>query len=465
MSKLDETDLMPYQTEGVARILAQNRLYLGDDPGLGKTAQVICAAKQLPQSILDRGILLIVPASLRMNWHHEWEMWGGPKCELYIMSYQEAAKDAQGLPPKKGQSRVGVLERQWGLVAFDEAHALKNTKSQRSKVLVRAVYKEEDEATGRDYWVRTEGVRADKIVFMSGTPILNQPSDIFNLLRHLDPNTWSSKTQFEQRYCDGHVDKFGRWDVSGISNEDELRRKLKPLLLRRRKKDVLTQLPAKRRQVIEIEIGKRDQASVNRMMYEMMGQGCSGMLTDSDEDLKWTVKAIEGDVEGKLFDHVARVRMETGVAKIKPFTDALIEQHSLGVLPKKLVVFAHHRKVIEEVTDALNKKGIKSSAYYGGMNDTAKHEVVRSFQDGDLQVFVGSIMAAGVGLTLTAADTCMILEPSYVPAENTQAEDRLHRIGATKPVLIQYIAAANTLDARVLSLVVDKMEMISKVLH
>lgn len=486
MSKLTEADLMAYQVEGVNRILSQDKLYLGDDPGLGKTAQIINAARKLPASTLAKGVLLIVPASLRINWHREWEIWDGPDCELHVLSYQAATKDAQKTCPsllskwwrdpanqdiinmkllphfELGKAEVGVLERTWGLAVFDEAHALKSTKSQRGRALVKSVYKEED-SNMREHWARTPGVRAERLVFLSGTPILNRPSDIFPLLRHLDDKEWSSKTRFEQRYCDAKVDKWGRWDASGLSNAKELREKLKPYLLRRRKKDVLTQLPAKRRQVIELELGKRDTKLTTKLMSELLGLGDSDILTDNDLDMIWTVKGMD-QLDGKLQDHVASIRRDVGKAKVKPFIETLIEQDGLDILPDKLVVFAHHREVIEQITDGLNTKGIKAAAYYGGMNDSDKDAVVQGFQKGDLQVFVGSIMAAGVGLTLTAADTCMILEPSYIPAENTQAEDRLHRIGAQKPVLIQYIAAANTLDARVLSLVVSKMEMISEVL-
>jgi len=119
---------------------------------------------------------------------------------------------------------------------------------------------------------------------------------------------------------------------------------------------------------------------------------------------------------------------------------------------------------LEELSEALNKKKIKTSIYYGGMNDAQKNEVVENFQNGDTQVFAGSIASAGVGLTLTAASTSIILEPSYVPAENIQAEDRIHRIGATSNVLIQYIALANSMDSRILGIVVDKMEMIKEVM-
>jgi len=477
LSKLSEADLMPFQVEGRDRILAQARVYLGDDPGLGKTAQIICALKHMPKAVLDMGVLIIVPASLRLNWHKEWKLWGGPDCEKYIISYNEATNDAQGKAPRKGAERIGVGTRTWGFVAFDEAHALKGGgKSQRSFALVKNCkqVKVMKMVQGQEVevkrFVHSIGVKALRIVMMSGTPMLNKPSDMFLMLRHLDPKNWSSKQHYELHYCDAGFDDWGRWQANGLSNAAELKDRLingdngaPGLVLRRMKKDVLKQLPAKRRQIVEIELGVRARGKISKIL--LAGAGMEKKLTDSDADMKYAVKLMEAfDVSHGLPGHVAEMRRELGISKIKPVLEALIEQHQLGILPKKLVLFAHHREVIEKIAEGLRAKGIKAQEYYGGMNDTKKNDVVEAFQTGDLQIFVGSIMAAGVGLTLTAASTAMIVEPSYVPAENTQAEDRIHRIGALHPVLIQYIVVGNTLDSRIMDLVINKMEMISMVL-
>jgi SNF2 family DNA or RNA helicase len=184
-------------------------------------------------------------------------------------------------------------------------------------------------------------------------------------------------------------------------------------------------------------------------------------ITDSVSDLAWEVESLD-EFEKLGVEHIAKIRAQLGEAKVDPTLDYILEQEQLGVLPHKLVIFAHHRKVIEKLVDALNFNGISASLYYGGMNDEQKNNVVQSFQHGETRVFVGSIVAAGVGLTLTVADTAIILEPSYVPAENVQAEDRLHRIGAQRPVLIQYITLANSLDHRILTLVVEKMKMVEE---
>lgn len=466
MATLGEADLLPYQAEGVDAIVNRRRLYLGDDPGLGKTAQVIIACANLPDRMLDKGVLIICPASLRLNWRAEWEKWGGPECELHIMSYQEATKDAQGKPPRKGRERVGIKERHWGLVCMDEAHALKSTKSQRGRALIFNIWKELKDAAEPELgeiFVRSEGVEGDRMVLMSGTPVLNKPVDIFPLIRHLDRKTWPSKSKFEQRYCDAHVDNFGRWNTDGSSNLSELKEKLTGpgLLLRRMKKDVLKDLPAKRRQIIPVTGRVGDTRKIQSILADIVSE--EPTLTDSDADLKWAVTAL-GELSSTKMGQVAELRQKLGIAKLEPALDYIMEQHKLGVLPEKLVIFAHHREVIEVLTKSLNQNGISAKKYYGGMSDDEKDQVVREFQTGSLQVFVGSIMAAGVGLTLTAADTAIILEPSYVPAENIQAEDRLHRIGAVNPVLIQYLVLANSLDARIMTVVTQKMEMISEIL-
>lgn len=466
MSVYGYLDLLPFQKEGVSAIVHRRRLYLGDDPGLGKTAQVIIACKGLDHQVLNKGVLIICPASLRLNWAKEWEMWGGPECELHIMSYQEATKDAQGKAPRKGQSRVGIKERQWGVVCVDEAHALKSTKSQRGRALLFSIWRELkdelDPEKGYEF-IRSEGIEGDYMIFLSGTPVLNKPVDIFPLIRHLDRKAWPSKSKFEMRYCDAHTDKFGRWNTDGASNLAELKDKLvgSGLLLRRLKKNVLTQLPAKRRQIIPLKGTARDTKKIDSILTEVVGTVPE--ISDEESDLRWAVKSL-GELGVKQLHNIVELRQCLGQAKIKPTMEYIKEQHELGVLPKKLVIFAHHRAVLEDLNQGINAMGISSNLYYGGMNDVEKNVVVEEFQNGDLQVFIGSIMAAGVGLTLTAADTCLILEPSYVPAENIQAEDRLHRIGAQKPVLIQYLLLANSLDSRIMSFVVSKMDIISQIL-
>jgi len=466
---LDDTNLLPYQVEGVNRILNQDRLYLGDDPGLGKTAQFIRACYHMHPSVISRGIVVVCPASLRENWKQEWKKWNGPiGMPLHILSYQQATADCYDKKPPKGKKPIGLLKQKWGVVGFDEAHALKNTKSQRLKSgLIYNIWREEretgDEEDPIEYiFHKAEGICAVKTVMMSGTPILNKPVDIFPVIRHLDPHEWPSKSKFEMRYCDGHVNKFGIWDTSGASNTAELKGRLtgSGILLRRLKKDVLQELPEKRRQILHLQGAVKSTNACESLLRAAMK---ATRLTDAVSDIAWESRALE-EFELLKGSHVSQIRMELGKAKVKPCIDYIIEQHGLGILPDKLVVFAHHREVIEQIVDALNKKKIKAKKYYGGMNDKEKDAVVKSFQDGDTQVFVGSISSAGVGLTLTAASDAIILEPSYVPAENVQAEDRIHRIGAVNSVLIQYVALAGSMDSRILQLVVEKMEMIQEIM-
>jgi len=462
---MNDADLMPYQVEGRDAILTSDCMYIADDPGLGKTAQVIRACANMSQQTLVKGVIVVCPASLRTNWAQEWVKWEGPTgIDLHIMSYQEAVKDCEGSAPRKGKQRIGLLLKTWGVVVFDEAHALKTSggKTKRAKSgLVYNLWKVpgKDEETP-DRWERRPGISANKTVMLSGTPVLNKPVDIFPVLRHMRPQVWKSKSRFESRYCDGHVDRFGRWNADGHSNLKELRQLLDSsgIFKRRRKNEVLKQLPPKRRQLITVEAGVKNTKACESILSASLK---ASILSDSSADMDWEVKALE-EFENMSTDHIAEIRKNLGKAKIDPCMNYLTEQEKLGVLPEKLVIFAHHREVIERAVETLNLNNIPSAMYYGGMNDKQKNQVVQEFQHGQVRVFVGSIIAAGVGLTLTAADTCIILEPSYVPAENLQAEDRLHRIGAVNPVLAQYVALANTLDVRILELVTQKMRMIDE---
>lgn len=462
---LGDDDLMPYQVEGRDKILAVPALYIGDDPGLGKTAQVIRACAHMPRSILDRGIVLVVPASLRENWKQEWLKWQGPECELHILSYQGAVKDCQGGTPTGYKKHIGLLSKTWGVVVFDEAHALKSsggkTKRAKSGLIYNIWIERSEDERKKDKRYIVPGISATKTIMLSGTPVLNRPVDIFPALRHMQPHVWSSKTKFEVRYCDGHVDpRTGRWEANGHSNLKELKARLSAdgIFIRRKKSEVLKQLPPKRRQLLSVSASGKATSACNNLIEATLE---AATLTDNVADFAWEVEALD-EFENLSYDHIAAIRRKLGEAKLNPTLDYIIEQEKLGVLPQKLVIFAHHREVIEKLTEALNFNGISADMYYGGMNDVSKNRVVQNFQNGETRVFVGSLIAAGVGLTLTAADTTIILEPSYVPAENIQAEDRTHRIGATSPVLIQYITLANSLDHRILSLVVDKMRMVEE---
>jgi hypothetical protein len=181
--------------------------------------------------------------------------------------------------------------------------------------------------------------------------------------------------------------------------------------------------------------------------------------SDNPEDYKNAVAALQQGM-AVAFGDMSRVRHEVALAKV----DVVVE-HLKGIIEdeeQKVVCFAHHRDVIEKIKEAFGDEAV---ILYGGMTDKKKDESVERFQNDDkVKLFVGSIQAAGVGLTLTASSRVVFAELDWVPGNMTQAEDRTHRIGQVNNVLVQHIVLQGSMDAEMAHKLVAKQNVIDKAL-
>jgi SWI/SNF-related matrix-associated actin-dependent regulator 1 of chromatin subfamily A len=407
--------LRPYQIEGVEKILKLGRdVLLADEPGLGKTVQVA----EVVNRTRPAGVRVVCPASLRLNWARELEVWLTFRpAAVEIMSYEAvvSAKDALA---------------EVDLLVFDEAHYLKNPDAKRTRKCL--------------------ALAAKKRLFLTGTPVVNRPMDLYPMLNAMGLAV--SRVDYGKRYCDGflQVVKWNPrtrrpmrtvWNFSGASNVEELSALLKSkCMVRRTKAEVLSELPAKTRQVVELDIPlSATPEAVRTAVYpDFASADAAGVSPDV------------------AFRDLSAVRLETALHKL-PHVIAYIQD--LLEEEEKLVVFAWHREVI----DALAASLPRAVKLHGGMSDRAKDRAVRDFQTGDARVFVGQITAAGTGITLTAADTAVFAEIDWVPGNVTQAEDRLHRIGQSNPVRIIHLVQAGSVDCRMVRALVAKQEVIDAV--
>lgn len=407
--------LRPYQIEGVEKIIGLGRdVLLADEPGLGKTVQVA----EVINRTRPASVRVVCPASLRLNWAGELEVWLTFRpAAVEIMSYEAvvSAKD----------TLAGV-----DLLVFDEAHYLKNPDAKRTRKCL--------------------ALTAKKRLFLTGTPVVNRPMDLYPILNAM--GLAASRVDYGKRYCDGflQVVKWNPrtrrpmrtvWNFSGASNVEELSALLKSkCMVRRTKAEVLSELPAKTRQVVELDIPlSATPGAVRTAVYpDLASAGAAGAPPDV------------------AFQDLSAVRLETALHKL-PHVIAYIQD--LLEEEEKLVVFAWHREVIDALAAGL-PRAVK---LYGGMSDRAKDRAVRDFQTGDARVFVGQITAAGTGITLTAADTAVFAEIDWVPGNITQAEDRLHRIGQSHPVRIIHLVQAGSVDCRMVRALVAKQEVIDAV--
>ena len=433
----DGKTLLTYQEEGIRYALGKKGTLIADEMGLGKTIQAIGFINASPE--IER-VLIVCPKSLKLNWHNEIDEWLQREipCAISIVTYEGLSKLAPG---------------PIDLLVIDEAHSVKNVKAKRTMD------------------VRRIAKFAKKIILLTGTPIENRPIELFPLLQLVNAEIWDppgkikDKTtkklvpvgkgegagffNFAKRYCNGHKVQHNRtdshWDFSGASNLEELGEKLREsCMIRRLKKDVLTQLPDKRHQIIVLPSTSHDNDII------------PDLNEDNFEDRIRRLKASK-----IAFTEYSKRRHAQGLEKV----DAIIE-HVIECLEEqdKIILFAHHQDVLSELIIGLKDFNITSMNAESSVENRQK--AVDKFQTNPkCRIIIGSIGTMGVGWTLTASSLVIFSEIEPVPGIMHQAADRAHRIGQKESVLVQYLVQDGSLDARICKILIKKQNVIDKALN
>jgi superfamily II DNA or RNA helicase len=446
------------------RVDSDDSLFITNDYVL--THNTVQAIGVINSDATIKKVLVICPASLKTNWEREMTKWFTRKLTIGI-------SDTKALPLTdvviinfdvlhKYKSDLDAVR--WDVVVVDEAHYCKNAKARRTQMIIGKLVKQVKGYRGPAVW-DVKPLKAVRRLFMTGTPIVNRPVELFPILNALDPETWNSFFKYALRYCNAHDNGHG-WDFSGASNLDELQEKLRgSVMLRRLKKDVLTELPAKRRQIIELPANgaakaiQREKAAWSKHEAQIEQLQANVELSKASDNPEDYTKAVEAMREGLkvAFNEISKARHETAVAKI-PNALEHIETIIGDDTETKLVVFAHHHDVIDAISEKLGDKCVVLTGETSMVN---RQDAVDRFQkDPAVQVFIGSITAAGVGITLTAASHVVFVELDWVPGNVTQAEDRCHRIGQRESVLVQHLVLEGSLDANMARTLVEKQAVI-----
>lgn len=417
-------ELFPYQEEGRDFLRAHPRGGLFDEMGLGKSAQAIAAIDALG---LTRGVI-VCPASVRGVWlgeikkfsdrprkvlkglkSEDLKLWLRGRTDILVTSYEMATK---------WKKELSLDLRDFTI--FDESHALKNAGAQRTRA---ALSHQCDGAYGYAKWGAYTWM-------LSGTPMANDPSDIWTWLRYCQATRLTLR-QFADRYFTVRTGSFNANYSPRKETLPELKTLIREHSLRRTKEQVGLEIPPI---WITTQVIEGDTREVTALLAEHPGLDEAVM----DAVNKGGLKFLEAG-------HMATLRRLVGEAKAPVFAKQLVDEIEGGL--EKVVVFFAHTKALNIFAQALKDSGIGHAKIDGSVGAAQRDEAIERFQtDPDCKVFLGNIVAAGTGLTLTAAAEIVMLESSWVPADNAQALMRVHRIGQSRNVHARFISLANSID-------------------
>lgn len=493
---------LPFQKAGIEYALERDNVLIADPPGLGKTIQAI----GVHNAQRATRVLIICPASLKVNWQREWEKWDVHGLTVGIAESKQRTKTVQGVTNRWTEhiwpdtnvvvvnyDMLDTFDEQikavkWDLMVADECHLLKSKEAVRTK----CVFGGKRKAQKRNGAVIKDAITylaltAKRKLFLTGTPILSRPVELWNIVRACDPTGLGKKYEtFVYQYCDAWYDGNGL-DVSGKSNLEELNRFMRErFMVRRDKRAVLSELPDKTREVIMLPVDKleapvrREKSRVEAALeaYERLAgvpedanpfrfikavDSLSAQLQAAIEaqdsevpDFEAAVKTLS-EPDQILFTEMSNAREEVALAKV-----GLVVDHvkKLVECEEPVILFAYHTSVIDELKKRLEGAGLRVGIITGSVPSKKRQQIVDDFQAGLYDVILGNIIAMGVGYTMTIARFVVFAEIDWVPSLMEQAEDRAWRHGQKNMVIAQYLLVDGSIEAYIAVSMLEKMETI-----
>ncbi|KAL0721668.1 hypothetical protein Bca4012_036267 [Brassica carinata] len=422
--------LKSYQLKGVKWLISlwQNGLngILADQMGLGKTIQTIGFLSHLKGNGLDGPYLVIAPLSTLSNWVNEIARFTpsinaiiyhgpkkerdelrkkhmprtvGPKFPIVITSYEVAMNDA----------KKNLRHYPWKYVVIDEGHRLKNHKC---KLLRELRY-----------------LNMENKLLLTGTPLQNNLSELWSLLNFILPDIFASHDEFES------------WSFSTVVAK--LHNILRPFILRRMKCDVELSLPRKK----EIIVYATMTAHQKKFQEHLVNRTLEGHIRgDATRGYGW---------KGKLNNLAIQLRKNCN------HPDLLVGQLDGSCMPVSVLIFSQWTKILDIMDYYFSEKGFEVCRIDGSVKLEERRRQIQEFNDekSNCRIFLLSTRAGGLGINLTAADTCILYDSDWNPQMDLQAMDRCHRIGQTKPVHVYRLATAQSMEGRVLKRAYSKLKL------
>ncbi len=408
---------------------------LADDMGLGKTVQCLAfltdRAKKGPA-------LVAAPASVCRNWKAECERFAPALRPLLFGEdgREEILKKAKGgdliivTYDMLAREAAGFLDIKWSTVVLDEAQAIKNRATKRSETVMQ--------------------LDSEFRLLMSGTPVENHLGELWNLMQFANPGLLGSLDSFNERFA------FAIEKLRDDETRDKLRRLVQPFILRRRKDDVLKELPEKTEITLNVELSAQERA-----FYEALRRRALAALEGD--------RSAAGEKHIKILAEIMRLRRAACHPNLADANAGFVESSKLrlfGEVVEELLDNGHRALVFSQFTShlAILEKFLKAKnityQYLDGQTPLgARQKRIEKFQSGEGDLFLISLKAGGTGLNLTAADYVIHMDPWWNPAVEDQATDRAHRIGQEKPVTVYRIVAEGTIEEQILKLHTHKRDL------
>jgi len=420
--------LYPFQKETVKFIhRKKGRVLLGHEMGTGKT---IITLQYLKERKDLRPVTIICPASLKLNWCDEIKKWldedamvvagksnGFRFAPITIINYDILRNHYEEIIKSK-------------VVVLDECSYIKNRKAQRTKIVMSLRNK------------------VPHIIALSGTPIVNRPAEFFNVLNLLAPRLFPNFWVFAHRFCAAKKGYWG-WDFTGASNIEELHKlATESCMIRYTKDEVLTELPPKTRSIIPLEIDNRNEY---RKAEENIIQWIRENLGDKKAE-----RAMRAETMVQL-NVLQRLSVRGKKNSYVEWIEDFIEDDN-----RKLVVFCTHHETIDGLMERFKDRAVKLDGRDSGEE---RYRAEYKFKNcKSVQLFIGNVKAAGVGLNLQVTPYVCFLELPWTPGELVQAEDRCHRIGQNEKVIIYYLISRNTIEEKMMAVLESKFQILSAIL-
>jgi SWI/SNF-related matrix-associated actin-dependent regulator 1 of chromatin subfamily A len=443
--------LYPFQATAIDRASDGEQIYLGFDPGLGKSRTALEIAKQR----YVKRLLVIAPASGRYVWESEVRKWTKTTArivtgvaQLNLLAGPGIVVISYGLISQKDSPFVAAINRgaPFDMTVLDEAAAVKNSTANRTKAILGKMLP-----------------RLGYVLPMSGTPAPNHAGELYPILKALYPDAIKSPVtgtpmlqwQFEDAYCRVVEKRFGGGravrTIEGSKNLDQLKRRIDPFMIRVRKEDVLKDLPPIRYDVVPLQVDGAAAALTPSLPVGM-----------SDGDFLKYLSGIGGD------EHIMRLRRHLGLAKALPAVEWINDLMESLPAKRKVLVFAHHKDVITLLAGGLQNWG--PLVITGATTPDYRTLAVDAFlTEPRCRIFIGNIQAAGTGLTLVgpqcACSDVVFVEASYSVGDNVQAAARVHRIGQNDAVVARFLTAHGTIDDRIQDILARKAKDFSELFN